>query len=86
MSEGNSNVNVVVVMQEENWEDDGGAHDPALISLTPAEFLRFQAAAEASSAIDSDEADALEAIIHNAACPSLPCTVHAVLNIWHRSG
>ena len=84
MSESSPSLNAVIVMQEDNWEDDGGAHNPVLVTLTAAELTRFQAAAGASSAIDSDEADALEAIITKAPRPSLPRTIHDVLNIWHR--
>lgn len=84
MSDNSPSLNAVIVMQEDNWEDDGGAHDPVLVTLTAAELTRFRAAAEAASSIDSDEADALKAIVDKAPRPSLPCTIHDVLNIWHR--
>lgn len=73
---------VVIVLQHENWEDDGGDHDPVLITLTKAQFDVLEAA-HTGRVIDDTEVDALRDLIHAAPVPALPCTIHAVFNFWY---
>jgi len=74
--------NVVITLQHENWEDDGGDHDPHLVTISKAQFDALEAASTGRT-IGGDEADAVRDLIRNAPSPSLPCTLHAVFNFWH---
>jgi hypothetical protein len=76
--------NVVVVMQEENWQDDGGEHDPILVTVNDSELKVLQDAE--SSVVGTDLNYEIRSILERAPAPSLPCELTAVFNIWYGYG
>ena len=77
--------NVVVVRQESNWEDDGGDHDPCLITVSDVDFAFLEECANGDEA-DSDTMETVDAIVAAAKRPALPTQVDGVFNIWHCYG
>jgi hypothetical protein len=72
--------NVVVVMQHVNWEDDGGEHDPVLVTVDQ-QFLT-ELETYHNGAVPAD-AWGLKDRLRNTPRPTLPCQLDAVFNIWH---
>lgn len=76
----------VVVLQHENWEDDGGDHDPRLVTIADPDFAFLASLAETDDAdariAERSEMDRVRAILAAAATPGLPCQLDAVFNIW----
>lgn len=76
--------NIVVVMQHVNWEDSGGDHDPALVTVDDKLFEELVN----YTSTHQDECpeqlrDALSLVIRDTQPPALPCTLDAVFNIWY---
>lgn len=77
---------VVIVMQEENWEDDGGDHDPDLIKVSDKDFDRL-VELHNKGTINGDEHDEVRAIISTGQTQwEFPCEIHRIFNFWHRYG
>ncbi len=71
--------NVVVSFQHENWEDDGGDHDPKLYSVSDEMFDRL----EKLEGMDEVYSEDFEDIVLSPS-PELPCTLDGVFNIWYK--
>lgn len=72
--------NVVVVMQQSNWEDSGGDHDPILITVDDQMFEELETCA---NSIEPFCSDSIREAVFECERPSLPCTLDAVFNIWY---
>jgi hypothetical protein len=75
--------NVVITLQEENWEDDGGDHDPSLVTISDDEFAQLQIEHEAGDTVSSNRNDEILKMIDTAPSPALPCEMHGVFGIWY---
>jgi len=73
-------LNVVVVLQHINWEDDGGAHDPFLVTVDQDLFTELKGYDAGTYPSDAYE---LRGRLLTCPTPSLPCQIDAVFNIWH---
>ena len=71
--------NVVVVRQQENWEDDGGSHDPILLTVTEDVFTEL----ERLEAADAEPMN-IDFVAKLLSGPDLtcPCQLDGVFNIW----
>jgi hypothetical protein len=77
--------NIVITLQDVNWDDDGGDHDAALISVSDQDFGAIGADASSDTPVDYARRDALRDIVRAAVVPTLPCEIHGVFNIWSGS-
>jgi len=72
--------NVIVVMQHVNWEDDGGSHDPVLVTVDQTTFTELEGYDNGKTPADYwDLRDRINAMPK----PYVPCQLDAVFNIWH---
>ena len=72
---------VVIVMQEQNWEDDGGAHDPFVVTISDEDYeeLRQIELLERSGAHE----ELYERMNDGMIDPTYPLQIDDVLNIWY---
>lgn len=84
--------NVVVVMQQENWEDDGGDHDPVLFQVSDKDFdfletLRQQVSDSATVdqvfSIGRDAVNSILTMMQASPDVRAPCMVDAMFNFWY---
>lgn len=81
---------VAVNLQEENWEDDGGAHDPFILDL---DLLRQREPAIADR-IENAVRNDLSSVMLGKVDPNIfddctaepPCMVDGVLPLWFSYG
>lgn len=73
---------VVICMQEENWEDDAGGHDPALVTISDADFevLKTFEKLDVLTHTQKQQVDAMCDGPYPIA--ELPCTLHGVFSFW----
>ena len=73
---------VVIVMQEQNWEDDGGAHDPFVVTISDEDY-------EELKGVDIMERSGQHEDLYDrvwksiVADPQFPMQIDDVLNIWY---
>ena len=72
---------VVIVMQEQNWEDDGGSHDPFVVTISDEDYeeLRAVSMLERSGAHE----ELYERMNAGMIDPTYPLQIDDVLNIWY---
>lgn len=80
---------VVIVTQEENWQDDGGAHDPGVWRVNKETFERLKVidpVSESPAEIISYEE--MEKLFEDAmpAGKEFPMTIDGVFNVWYSYG
>lgn len=78
---------VVIVQQEENWEDDGGAHDPVLVQVSDEDLAFLQGISPEGDdyyVVTDAENERVNQIIEHGLVPEwrFPCEIHGVFNIW----
>lgn len=74
---------VVIVQQEENWEDDGGSHDPWVAEVSD-EQLAVLDKLDRKRGISVEERDWVLAL--PTASVTFPCEIHGVFNFWYSFG
>jgi hypothetical protein len=67
--------NIVINVQEENWQDDGGAHDPFAITVTEEDYQFLK-----SDGVKSD--DEIEVILDRSPYVDLPAQIDDVFVVW----
>lgn len=72
---------VVMVMQEQNWEDDGGAHDPFVVQLSDEDYQELKSIGilEKSGAHEELYDRVWNGIIE----AKFPLQIDDVLNVWY---
>lgn len=70
-------VYIIVSFQDQNWEDDGGAHDPALLHVTTDQLEQLSKTDMLSK--DSDLYNELDAARVNV---PMPVTIHWYGTVW----
>jgi hypothetical protein len=75
---------VVIVQQNDNWEDDGGDHDPLLISLSDADFITIKTWHDTGEPISDSDHDRLGLMLAAGTPCTCPCNLDGVFNIWWR--
>jgi mannitol/fructose-specific phosphotransferase system IIA component len=72
---------VVIVMQEQNWEDDGGSHDPFVVTISDEDYEELRAVdmLERSGAHE----ELYERMNAGMIDPTYPLQIDDVLNIWY---
>ena len=72
---------VVIVMQEQNWEDDGGSHNPFVVTISDEDYeeLRKVELLEQSGAHE----ELYERMNAGMIDPTYPLQIDDVLNIWY---
>lgn len=73
---------VVIVMQEQNWEDDGGAHDPFVVTISNEDYQELKGIniMERSGQHEDLYDRVWDSIVRD---PQFPMQIDDVLNIWY---
>jgi hypothetical protein len=78
---------IVVTLQHENWEDDGGEHDPFVTSVNDYDYKALMECntlkMSDDEGDDSDEAKLIERLREGAFEPVYPLQVDNVFTIWY---
>lgn len=68
---------LVISLQEQNWEDDGGDHDPFITQLNDADYAELQ-----KGEVLSSESTLVETLRKNTIVEVFPMTIDAVETVW----
>ena len=84
--------NVVVTRQEENWQDDGGSHNPGMSTISDEDFdwmvklTKDFANGVMEGNISSDDEEKIGEILCAGPDVKLPATIDGVFNFWYSWG
>ena len=68
---------LIVSLQDQNWEDDGGAHDPSLLHVTADQLAQLNKADTLSTESDLyTQLDAARVAV------AMPVTIHWYGTVW----
>lgn len=73
--------NVVLTLQEENWGDSGGDHDPFIRTITPTQMAWLNKVLTGPGLILAS--DPMMRSIETAPEPTLPASIELVETVWH---
>lgn len=73
--------NIVLVTQEQNWEQDGGEHDPEAWTVLDADYVALQKM-ESNDPDENDFYDIQEILKRSTPITEFPVMIDAVMNIW----
>lgn len=68
---------LVISLQEENWGDDGGDHDPFITQLNDADYAELQ-----KGEVLSSESALVKTLNKNKVAQVFPMTIDAVETVW----
>ena len=80
--------NIAINLQHEEWEDDGGAHDPFVIDLDALRVIDATLADVMTAAISDPEnipmitRDSADTLNLDSVRASFPCMVDAAFAVW----
>ena len=80
-------LNVAINVQEEDWEDDGGAHDPFIVSVEKVEEIDAAFGAYLRKLVEENKVEGYwpkEVPDLSSAIVKPPCMVDGVFPIWFK--